>query len=219
MTLETLKPGCYVLVADVTNPRPDRRRRDDWEAEETWSKGRKFVVAARRFAFSDVAGEHVDTQLVIVASGQPFPSQHTIPCTLPTGRDDRAGSMFAALLPHLVPVVGYDPQADDTQRDVEGETPMRSISLRHLVEAGLMPPEVARGFIAAVTDVWHREHEAEMARRDTAGRRSMAPLEAVERREALENPRCTAPEAEWPQHEGPHTCGSESYCPYPSQRR
>lgn len=41
---EIIKPGAYKLVADLTNPEPDRRVTRDWRKFPVWKAGTEFLV-------------------------------------------------------------------------------------------------------------------------------------------------------------------------------
>jgi hypothetical protein len=45
-----LKPGCYVLVADVNNPRPDKRVSRNWTCAPVWKKGMRLYVREHHYA-------------------------------------------------------------------------------------------------------------------------------------------------------------------------
>ncbi len=42
--VDMLAPGNYKLTADLSNPRPDRRKTTDWTAVPTWKAGMEFLV-------------------------------------------------------------------------------------------------------------------------------------------------------------------------------
>lgn len=44
MTKNTIQPGSYRLVRDITNPTPDRRSPKDWQKRPTFAAGAEFVV-------------------------------------------------------------------------------------------------------------------------------------------------------------------------------
>lgn len=48
-----LKPGTYKLTADVENPKPDRRVKEDWRAHVTWKAGDEFIVQPVTFKERD----------------------------------------------------------------------------------------------------------------------------------------------------------------------
>ena len=52
-----IKPGCYVLDADVENPKPDRRASRDWTNAPTWKQGMRLFV--RSTLYDVVNGERV----------------------------------------------------------------------------------------------------------------------------------------------------------------
>jgi hypothetical protein len=50
-----LDKGIYRLTEDVTNPHPDRRKRYDWRAMETWRAGQEFEVIETRVNAETIA--------------------------------------------------------------------------------------------------------------------------------------------------------------------
>jgi hypothetical protein len=40
----SLEEGIFILSRTITNPRPDRRTRDQWQKANEWEKGMRFVI-------------------------------------------------------------------------------------------------------------------------------------------------------------------------------
>jgi len=81
-----LAPGNYKLTADLSNPRPDRRKTTDWTARPTWKAGLEFLAVDQ--------GEEGRRYTVILLVGNRWTHQRIGPVN---------EEQYAALASSLVP--------------------------------------------------------------------------------------------------------------------
>lgn len=110
-----MKPGTYVLTADIANPAPDRRKKHDWRAVPTWTSGTEFLVEARQ-----VDSKHSYAAITQVGSRWSH-------LTIGPGDVDQYAALSAALIP-----VEESIDAMFTRLDVHGNFAKWLVNSGHL---------------------------------------------------------------------------------------
>lgn len=89
-----LKPGCYVLDADVTNPRPDKRVSRNWTCAPVWKKGMRLYVRA----FKDTIEGHGSVTILSIEGVDERWTHMNVQ------RFQNDGDRWNALAAHMTPV-------------------------------------------------------------------------------------------------------------------